>query len=220
MNTLVVVAHPHLADSATQQFLKASATDLPGVTWHALSGEFDVPAEQQRLEAADRIVLQFPLYWYAAPAQLKAWLDTVWTGAAMQVARGGRVAGKELGLVISLGQPLTAFRLGGAAGISLDDLARPYAALAQATGMTLRPLLPVAQFAYQSLRERQALLIAYQQYLTAASDHFADRAAWWQGALRRREPDSPLSELLDSAVADWASVMAAVREQKAGDDLD
>lgn len=29
-------------------------------------------------EQYDRIVLQFPLYWYMPPAIMKMWMDTVW----------------------------------------------------------------------------------------------------------------------------------------------
>lgn len=37
----------------------------------------DVVQEQAKLAAADLLVLQFPLWWYAPPAILKGWLDRV-----------------------------------------------------------------------------------------------------------------------------------------------
>lgn len=45
----------------------------------ALSGTFaeDVSREQQRLEAADLLVLQFPLWWGGPPAILKGWCERV-----------------------------------------------------------------------------------------------------------------------------------------------
>ncbi|MFD2031354.1 NAD(P)H-dependent oxidoreductase [Ancylobacter dichloromethanicus] len=38
----------------------------------------DVIAEQQKLLAADAVVLQFPLWWYGVPAILKGWIERVY----------------------------------------------------------------------------------------------------------------------------------------------
>ena len=80
LKTLVIVSHPDIEKSNTQQFLKASAATLSQVAWHHLDVNlpFDVPAEQHAIQAADRIVFQFPLYWYMAPASLHQWLTEVW----------------------------------------------------------------------------------------------------------------------------------------------
>lgn len=37
----------------------------------------DVRAEQQKLQWADAVILQFPLWWYGPPAILKGWFDSV-----------------------------------------------------------------------------------------------------------------------------------------------
>lgn len=70
--TLIVVAYPHIADSTTQQFLQAAVHQTSAI-WHHIDGlnSLDVQQERQLLAAADRIIFQFPLYWYAAPASLK-----------------------------------------------------------------------------------------------------------------------------------------------------
>lgn len=39
----------------------------------------DIRIEQDKLRAADTVVLQFPLWWYGVPAILKGWLDRVFT---------------------------------------------------------------------------------------------------------------------------------------------
>lgn len=39
----------------------------------------DVVAEQQRLDRADALVLVYPIYWWSFPAQLKGWIDRVFT---------------------------------------------------------------------------------------------------------------------------------------------
>lgn len=37
----------------------------------------DVAAEVEKLEAADRVIIHFPLWWFAPPAVLKGWFDRV-----------------------------------------------------------------------------------------------------------------------------------------------
>ena len=39
--------------------------------------DIDVKTEQKILEVSDRIVLQFPIYWYQTPALMKQWFDVV-----------------------------------------------------------------------------------------------------------------------------------------------
>ena len=38
-----------------------------------------MPLEQQRLKNADIIVMQYPAYWYAAPALVKKWQEGILT---------------------------------------------------------------------------------------------------------------------------------------------
>ncbi|WP_373811713.1 NAD(P)H-dependent oxidoreductase, partial [Porphyromonas loveana] len=67
--TLVIVVHPDLDHSVIN---KAWTKAVEGAaTIHNLYGQYpdgriDVAHEQALLEAHDRIIFQFPLYWYAA----------------------------------------------------------------------------------------------------------------------------------------------------------
>lgn len=99
MQTLIIVSHPTLADSNLQRFLWES---LPaeGVTWHHLEsvypdGQVDWEAEQQQLLQYDRIIFQFPFYWYSSPALLKQWQDVVLTDDFAYGTDGGRLSGKN-----------------------------------------------------------------------------------------------------------------------------
>ena len=38
----------------------------------------DVVVEQQKLLAADAVILQFPMWWYSMPAILKSWIERVY----------------------------------------------------------------------------------------------------------------------------------------------
>ncbi|MGK5543758.1 NAD(P)H-dependent oxidoreductase [Streptomyces sp. URMC 127] len=39
----------------------------------------DVAAEQEKVRWADAVILQFPMWWFSAPAILKGWIDRVFT---------------------------------------------------------------------------------------------------------------------------------------------
>ena len=82
--TLILVFHPALDRSKANAALAEAAARLPGteiVDMQALypAGVVDADREVARLLAADRIVLQFPIYWYSTPPLLKAWQDAVLT---------------------------------------------------------------------------------------------------------------------------------------------
>ena len=102
MRALVVLAHPlsdslcaHLAHQAMDALRARGATvdilDLyaegfqPALTeterrLHYTTPEPgpDIIALQQRLAAADTLVLVFPTWWFSMPAILKGWFDRVW----------------------------------------------------------------------------------------------------------------------------------------------
>ncbi|MFB4368812.1 MULTISPECIES: NAD(P)H-dependent oxidoreductase [unclassified Pseudomonas] len=63
----------------------------------------DVAAEHARLERADALVLVYPIYWWSFPAQLKGWIDRVFTGGwAYEEAENGKVVKKLQRLPVHL----------------------------------------------------------------------------------------------------------------------
>ncbi|TLQ04301.1 flavodoxin family protein [Pediococcus stilesii] len=186
MKTLVIVAHPQLENSDVQPFFREAIADFPDVTWHPLTSSFDVLEEQKLLISNDRIIFEFPLYWYSAPALLKQWLDDVFT---MKFTTGNRyaLAGKELGIVVSTGDKERSFRAGEEEQFTISELMRPYQALAGKARMRYLPVLAVYQFLYLSPDEQQRLMIRYQQYLTNPKfEHFSEQSEWFQEQLRKR----------------------------------
>lgn len=174
MQTLIIVSHPTLADSNAQRFLWES---LPaeGVTWHHLEsvypdGQIDRESEQQQLLQYDRIIFQFPFYWYSSPALLKQWQDVVLTDGFAYGNDGGRVSGKEFGLVLAIGVNEREYQAGGREGFTISELTRPYQAMANKCGMVYLQTLTVSKFDYLNDRKRKELLITYQQYLTKDND--------------------------------------------------
>jgi NAD(P)H dehydrogenase (quinone) len=77
----------------------------------------DIRAEQRKIDWADAIVVQVPLWWYGMPAILKGWFDRVFVkGYAYGVADpqypgrslrygDGKLAGKRALVVVSSGSP-------------------------------------------------------------------------------------------------------------------
>ena len=59
---------------------------------YRVGGDFpeDVAREQRRLDAAEHLVLVFPVYWWSMPALLKGWIDRVFVnGWAFDVGQAG-----------------------------------------------------------------------------------------------------------------------------------
>lgn len=84
MKTLVIVIHPNLETSVVNKTWMNRLKQEKDITVHDLYGEYpnfiiDVEKEQQLLLDHERIVFQFPMYWYSSPALLKQWEDDVLT---------------------------------------------------------------------------------------------------------------------------------------------
>ena len=213
MTTLVLVSHPQLADSTSQQFLKESLPST-GVKWEHIEGQqaLDVDQEQAQLRQADRIIFQFPLYWYAAPAGLKTWEDTVLTRTFVYGDHRYPLAGKELGIVVTTGMPQQAFQRGGAEGLTLDAALAPLAALAHRARMTWLPVFPIYQFGYLEEPEKLQLVIDYQRYLTQRQpDSLANRQDWFAQQLPEMVAHLPAEQQATGKLI--ASVFDQNREQ-------
>lgn len=191
MKTLIIVSHPEIDNSYTQQFLKRGAK-LENVTWHelAVNQPIDVEIEQRLLAENDRIIFQFPLYWYSSPASLKNWQDEVLSSHL-------DLSDKQLGLVISTGLPAEAYQPGGEVGFSLAELTKPFQALAKKFAMNFLPILPIYQFGYQTDQEKMAQLINYQRYLTQEPiESLTAKIEWFKSRLAALNLEAPTLNLL------------------------
>jgi len=124
----------------------------------------DIRAEQEKLDWADAVVLQFPLWWYGMPAILKGWFDRVFVkGFAYGVTDGdsgrslrygeGRLAGKRALVVVTAGSPEAALGPRGING-QLDHVLFPllHGTLWYA-GMSVLP--PVAVYGADRVTQQQ-----------------------------------------------------------------
>ena len=131
MKTLVLVFHPDMSTSRANRPLAAKAEALGNdVTVRYMydlypDQKVDVAAEQTALEAADRVVLQFPMYWYSTPALLKQWQDDVLLYGWAYGSTGTALHGKELLLAVSVGGAGSAYGREGAHIYTIHEFLRP-----------------------------------------------------------------------------------------------
>lgn len=209
MKTLVIVSHPDLMNSASQQYFLSSLKGQYEVTVHHLEsryldGKIDVAYEQNLLRQNDRIIFQFPFYWYSSPPLLKHWQDVVLEAGFAHGKRGKALHGKEFGLVLMVGVPEREYQAGGSELFSINELTKPFQAMAHKTGMKyLRPLT-IFQFAYMEEEQKMDMLIQYWQLLTMNNDwSLASREKWLIGQLKTfidQKPDSSNQNIFTYAI--------------------
>ena len=144
MKTLVLVGHPSIQESRINKAWADRLEKEENVTVHYLYTEYpnmtiDVKREQSLLLEHDRIVFQFPFYWYSTPAILKEWQDKVLEYGWAYGSEGTKLHGKEFLVVTSTGGPGKAYRSGGFNHYSMSELLKPLQATANLTGMAFLP---------------------------------------------------------------------------------
>ena len=204
LKTLVVVSHPEINNSQTQQFLLQGAK-LQDVTWHHVEelDQIDVDKEQALLMENDRIIFQFPLYWYAAPAGLKKWEDTVLTRNFVYGDGDDNLGDKEFGIVVSTGMPLKDFQRGGSENVTIDEIMAPYFAIADRAKMKILPTFTISQFQYLDDQQQMQLLIDYQRFLTQVyPDTLKNRQEWFE-----REFTDRFKNFDGASCTEWETIL-------------
>ncbi len=162
MKTVVLVFHPHWEQSRVNKALvKGLDSQIEVRNMYQLYPDFqiDVATEHRVLEAADRIVLQFPMYWYSSPALLKQWEDDVLSYGWAYGTGGTALHGKELMVAVSPGADN--YGPEGFAKYSVRQLLRPFQATSRLIGTTY--LKPFVTTGAASLTDSQ-LATQVQQY--------------------------------------------------------
>lgn len=142
MSTLILVFHPHLSDGSRVNAKLLAELAAQGESDVTVIDEYreypnfaiDVEQEHKRLESADRVILQFPFYWYSSPALLKEWEDEV-ICSGWAYGGGHALEGKELMLVVTTGSPASKYQKDGEYKHTMDELLSPFAVVAYKVGM-------------------------------------------------------------------------------------
>lgn len=168
--TLVIFAHPALERARIGPALVAAAAAAPHVEvrdLYELYPDFtiDVEAEQAALLRSERIVLQFPFFWYSAPALLKEWLDLVLTHGFAYGEGGTALRGKSLVCAISTGGGAFAYRPEGHNRYTIDEFLRPFDQTARLCRMSWEPPFAVHSAAILNDDDLRAAAASYARFL-------------------------------------------------------
>ncbi|MDR1258987.1 MAG: NAD(P)H-dependent oxidoreductase [Tannerellaceae bacterium] len=127
---VILLAHPAYGQSVANKALAEAVKDLPGVTVIDMyAAEFTPETYRLPVAEASALVFQFPFHWLSAPSLLKKWCDEIFGGLA------DSVKGKKLFVATTTGSEYEAYRSGGRNLFTIDELLRPYQALAHHSGM-------------------------------------------------------------------------------------
>lgn len=133
MKTLVIVTHPTLEKSLinkrwVQELKKYPEKYIVHDLHEAYPDEaIDVEKEQQLLESVDKVVFQFPFYWFNCPPLLKKWIDKVLThGWAYGSESGYKLEGKKIALAVSAGIKEEDYQTTGRYKYTLEQLTSPF----------------------------------------------------------------------------------------------
>ncbi|MED4584587.1 NAD(P)H-dependent oxidoreductase [Brevibacillus choshinensis] len=130
MKIMVIVAHPQLNESRANQALALELKKQGDILIRDLYQEYpdyniDVQREQQLLLDYDRVVFQFPFYWYSCTPLLKKWFDDVLTYGWAFGPGGIHLKGKEFMVATTAGGTEKAYRSGGDNYYTISELLRP-----------------------------------------------------------------------------------------------
>ncbi|MDD7303547.1 MAG: NAD(P)H-dependent oxidoreductase [Bacteroidaceae bacterium] len=112
---LLVTGHSYQDYSvANKEIVKELTAAIPDVEVDNLAAlypdfKIDVEAEQQKLLAADTIIVQAPLFWYSMPALVMRWWEEVFTHGWAYGSTGTALKGKRIVFGITAGGPTEAY---------------------------------------------------------------------------------------------------------------
>lgn len=140
MKTVIYMFHPHNIPSQVNKALAKAATNAGFEVrdMYALypNHDIDVKAEQASLEGADRVILQFPMYWYSSPSLVKLWEDLVLEHGWAYGSDGTALHGKRFAIATSTGAAEADYSENGRMHYTVEQLFAPFHAMANLVGMT------------------------------------------------------------------------------------
>lgn len=190
MTTLIINAHPTPDYSHTQSFFKEVMTSLENVTYIELTKKMP---KLEELIGYQRIIFQFPVYWYSSPAILKQWIDNTF------LSDDNRLSGVELGIVAIFGVSQAHYQAGGKESYTPSEMLRPFEMLANHLNMNYLSPLSVFQFDYQCNNQRKGLLMDYWQYIVGVKQpNFKQKGEFLIEQMKRYNIDSSIINLVEN----------------------
>ena len=126
MKVLLLIFHPDLSKSRVnktwgeQLQSRHAAVTVKDMYEIYPNFQFDVKKEQRDLVSHDKIVIQFPIYWYMCTPLLKKWLDDV-LEYGFAYGTDNKLKGKDLQLIVSAGGSKASYK-----SVGILDLLKPF----------------------------------------------------------------------------------------------
>ncbi|MBB6499841.1 NAD(P)H-dependent oxidoreductase [Pedobacter cryoconitis] len=132
MKTLVIIIHPDLENSVINKRWIEELKKYPEkYELHDLHNlypdKINIEQEQQLIENHDKIIFQFPFYWFNCPPLFKEWLDVVLTyGWAYGSTSPYKLANKKIALGITAGINEEDYTASGRYKYTMEHLTAPF----------------------------------------------------------------------------------------------
>lgn len=131
MKTLIVVAHPNLEDSKVNlSWIKELKKypmefDIHNLYESNNIHNFDVLKEQELIEKYDKLILQFPIYWFNCPPLMKKWLDEVFL-EGWAYGKNNKIRQRNIGLIVTAGIKESSYKKDGKYKHTLEEVLLPF----------------------------------------------------------------------------------------------
>ena len=165
---LIIFAHTYWNDSKINRKLLSEASKIEGVKIHNLTEQYAnakiaVDKEIELLAWADKIIMQFPLFWYSTPSLLKEWEDEVLVGvdAIDNKNKSKMLKGKTFQIITTAGGKESSYD--GHHGATLRQMLTPIYESFKYLGTNVRDYYCI--FETHSLNPQSLPIDAYKKYL-------------------------------------------------------
>jgi glutathione-regulated potassium-efflux system ancillary protein KefG len=129
-NILLLLFHPRLESSHVNNHVYNVLTkqDIVIKDMYDLYPDFNIDVELEKTDLlnADIIIMQHPMYWYAAPPLYKQWIDLVLEYGWAYGKNGNKLRGKKVFHIVSSGGSYESYCREGKNVYSYHELMRPF----------------------------------------------------------------------------------------------
>ena len=177
---LLVVAHPNIEASIANKTIIENFISLHPETeideLYKLYPDFkiNIKKEQEKLLKADFIILQFPMFWYNAPALMRQWFEDVLEHGFAYGSKGKALQGKKLIVSITTGSPVEEYREGGIQSFTIDDLTKGFHQLANLCSMKWSGFIVTGNIS-PFLRDNPEQLVAIKNKLKQHAEELSEK---------------------------------------------
>jgi glutathione-regulated potassium-efflux system ancillary protein KefG len=171
MKIMVVMAHPNFEESRVNKRWMAELEKQGDITINNLNLKYpdeviDKEAEQALLLEHDRIVFQYPWYWYNMPPLLRKWQDLVLEYGFAFGPGGTKLAGKDYVVAISVGGPEVSYQAGGYNTYTISEYLKPMQQTANLTGMKFLPAFKIHSAVVITDEDLETSAVDYVKHIT------------------------------------------------------